>query len=226
MNNTKTNSAEIQKKITQLEALYNNPKTDEKFKPLYKKGIEELKAKLEKAEPKVTETIKKEKPKAPVKKNVSNVVAKSTKPKVEQKVKSEVKNISAKIVEIDGKQYNIDSKEFCDYLVAEFKERRATSKTKTKTKTQPKENKLIENLKKGLVVRFEENKRGVDWEEFRSSDMFYDADTDKIILFTESKFKGGGRKMQREITLTQAEASDMYAKIKNNKKITIYEFYE
>ena len=56
--------------------------------------------------------------------------------------------------------------------------------------------------------------------------MFYDADTDKIILFTESKFKGGGRKMQREITLTQAEASDMYAKIKNNKKITIDEFYE
>ena len=221
MNNTKTNSAEIQKKITQLEALYNNPKTDEKFKPLYKKGIEELKAKLEKAESKVTETIKKEKPKAPAKKNVSKVVAKSTKPKVEQKVKSEVKNISAKIVEIDGKQYSIDSKEFCDYLVAEFKERRATSKTKTKTKTQPKENKLIENLKKGLVVRFEENKgvMGV------SKDMFYDADADEFILFTEITTKNG-KKGQSEEIIDEKKAIDTYSKIKESKKVTIEEFYE
>jgi hypothetical protein len=219
MNNTKTNSAEIQKKITQLEALYNNPKTDEKFKPLYKKGIEELKAKLEKSEPKVTETIKKEKPKAPVKKNVSKVVAKSTKPKVEQKVKSEVKNISAKIVEIDGKQYNIDSKEFCDYLVAEFKERRATSKTKTKT--QPKENKLIENLKKGLVVRFEQNKGVMDV----SQDMFYDADADEIVLFTEITTKNGKKGKSEEI-IDEKKAVDTYSKLKLNKRVAIEEFYD
>jgi hypothetical protein len=219
MNNTKTNSAEIQKKITQLEALYNNPKTDDKFKPLYKKGIEELKAKLEKAEPKVTATAQKEKPKAPVKKNVSKVVAKSTKPKVEQKVKSEVKKISSKKVEIDGKQYDIDSKEFCDYLVAEFKERRATPKTKTKT--QPKENKLIENLKKGLVVRFEQNKGVMDV----SQDMFYDADADEIILFTEITAKNGKKGNSEEI-IDEKKALDTYSKLKQSKRVAIVEFYE
>jgi hypothetical protein len=221
MNNTKTNSAEIQKKITQLEALYNNPKTDAKFKPLYKKGIEELKAKLEKAEPKVTATAQKEKPKAPVKKNVSKVVAKSTKPKVEQKVKSEVKKISSKKVEIDGKEYDIDSKEFCDYLVAEFKERRATPKTKTKTKTQPKENKLIENLKKGLVVRFEQNKGVMDV----SQDMFYDADADEIILFTEITAKNGKKGNSEEI-IDEKKALDTYSKLKQSKRVAIVEFYE
>jgi hypothetical protein len=138
MNNTKTNSADIEKKITQLEALYFNPKTDAKFKPLYKKGIEELKAKLEKAEPKVTATAQKEKPKAPAKKNVSKVVAKSTKPKVEEKVTRQVKKISSKKVEIDGKQYDIDSKEFCDYLVEQFKERRSKSKSAPKKASKPK----------------------------------------------------------------------------------------
>jgi hypothetical protein len=67
---------------------------------------------------------------------------------------------------------------------------------------------------------------GVDYTEFRSSDMFYDADTDKIILYIESKYKGGGRRLKREYPLTQAEASDLYAKIKNNKKIIVDEFYE
>jgi len=216
---------EIKKKIADLQKLIKNPKTDAKFIPLYQKGINKLQEKLQTTEPKEV-MVETKMPKPRVEK-IASKVAKTTKPKAVEKVSKSVKKMDGEKVEIDGVIYDIDSKEFCDYLIEEFKERRANSVSKKAGKvSKPKTSNLIENLKKGLVVRFEENKRGVDWEEFRSSDMFYDADTDKIILFTESKFKGGGRKMQREITLTQAEASDMYAKIKNNKKITIYEFYE
>ena len=208
---------ENEKNLKQLEKLISKPKVDAKLKPIYQIGIDRLKAKIKqekKASRVVVET--EEVVTAPVTK-----MPKTTKPKTQAKPKTE--RVGDTVV-IDGVTYDMDSKEFCDYLVAEFKERRASSKAtkESKSKISP----IIKKLKEGLVVRFEENKRGVDWEEFRSSDMFYDADTDKIILFTESKFKGGGRKMQRETTLTQAEASDMYAKIKNNKKITIDEFYE
>ncbi len=204
---------ENEKKLKQLEKLISKPNVDAKLKPIYKMGINKLKAKIKqekKADKVVVET--EEVVTAPVTK-----MPKTTKPKTQPKPK--VERVGETVV-IDGITYDMDSKEFCDYLVAEFKERRASSKAKKESKS--KISPIIKKLKEGLVVRFEETKR----EEILSSDMFYDADTDEIILFTETKPKMGGRKLQREITLTEAEASDKYAKIKNNKSITIDEFYE
>ena len=204
---------ENEKKLKQLEKLISKPKVDAKLKPIYQMGINKLKAKIKqekKADKVVVET--EEVVTAPVTK-----MPKTTKPKTQAKPK--VERVGETVV-IDGVTYDMDSKEFCDYLVAEFKERRASSKAKKEIKS--KISPIIKKLKEGLVVRFEETKR----EEILSSDMFYDADTDEIILFTETKPKMGGRKLQREITLTEAEASDKYAKIKNNKSITIDEFYE
>jgi len=208
---------ENEKKLKQLEKLISKPNVDAKLKPIYKMGINKLKAKIKqekKADKVVVET--EEVVTAPVTK-----MPKTTKPKTQPKPK--VERVGETVV-IDGVTYDMDSKEFCDYLVAEFKERRASSKAKKESKS--KISPIIKKLKEGLVVRWDETKRGVDYTEFSSSDMFYDADTDKIILYTESKLKGGGRKLKRETILTQAEASDLYAKIKNNKKITIDEFYE
>lgn len=204
---------ENEKKLKQLEKLISKPKVDAKLKPIYQMGIDRLKSKIKqekKASKVVIET--EEVVTAPVTK-----IPKTTKPKTQAKPKTE--RVGDTVV-IDGVTYDMDSKEFCDYLVAEFKERRANAKAtkESKSKITP----IIKKLKKGLVVRFEQNKP----EEIVSSDMFYDADTDEIILFTETKPKMGGRKLQREITLTEAEASDKYAKIKNNKSITIDEFYE
>jgi len=204
---------ENEKKLKQLEKLISKPKVDAKLKPIYQMGIDRLKAKIKqekKASKVVVET--EEVVTAPVTK-----MPKTTKPKTQAKPKTE--RVGDTVV-IDGVTYDMDSKEFCDYLVAEFKERRASSKAtkESKSKISP----IIKKLKEGLVVRFEQNKLEV----IVSSDMFYDEDTDEIILFTETKPKGGGRKVQREITLTEAEASDKYAKIKNNKSITIDEFYE
>jgi len=204
---------ENEKKLKQLEKLISKPKVDAKLKPIYQMGIDRLKAKIKqekKASKVVVET--EEVVTAPVTK-----MPKTTKPKTQAKPKTE--RVGDTVV-IDGVTYDMDSKEFCDYLVAEFKERRANAKgtKESKSKISP----IIKKLKEGMVVRFEQNKL----EEIVSSDMFYDEDTDEIILFTETKPKKGGRKLQREISLTQAEASDMYAKIKNNKKITVDEFYE
>lgn len=204
---------ENEKKLKQLEKLISKPNVDAKLKPIYKMGINKLKAKIKqekKADKIVVET--EEVVTAPVRK-----IPKTTKPKTQAKPK--VERVGETVV-IDGITYDMDSKEFCDYLVAEFKERRASSKAKKESKS--KISPIIKKLKEGLVVRFEETKR----EEILSSDMFYDADTDEIILFIESKPKGGGRKLQREITLTEEQASEKYAKIKNNKSITIDEFYE
>ena len=182
---------ENEKKLKQLEKLISKPNVDAKLKPIYKMGINKLKAKIKqekKADKVVVET--EEVVTAPVTK-----MPKTTKPKTQPKPK--VERVGETVV-IDGVTYDMDSKEFCDYLVAEFKERRASSKAKKEIKSKKGVfSPLIKKLKEGLVVRWD-----------------------------ETKPKMGGRKLQREITLTEAEASDKYAKIKNNKSITIDEFYE
>ena len=203
---------ENEKKLKQLEKLISKPKVDAKLKPIYQMGIDRLKAKIKqekKADKVVVET--EEVVTAPVTKMPT-----TTKPKTQAKPKTE--RVGDTVV-IDGVTYDMDSKEFCDYLVAEFKERRASSKAtkEIKSKITP----IIKKLKKGLIVRFEENKGG----RVVSSDMFYDTDTDEIILFTEFTMKNG-KKSEREVTLTQEQASNQYAEIKSQENITIDEFYE
>ena len=58
-----------------------------------------------------------------------------------------------------------------------------------------------------------------------SKDMFYDADADEIILFTEITTKNG-KKGQSEEIIDEKKAIDTYSKIKESKKVTIEEFYE
>ena len=209
---------EIRKKIADLQKLINNPKTDAKFIPLYQKGIEKLQAKLQTIEPQEVEV---ETPKPRVEKTAPKV-AKTTKPKAVEKLAKSVKKMDGEKVEIDGVIYDMDSKEFCDYLVKEFKQRRANSVSKKAGKTsKPKKSSLIENLKKGLVVRFEIAKG----KRFVSNDMFYDADDNAIFLYTLIEFNTG-KKSEREVRLTQEQAIEEYEMVKADSNYSVIEFYE
>jgi hypothetical protein len=125
-------------------------------------------------------------------------------------------------VEIDGVIYDIDSKEFCDYLVEEFKERRANSVSKKASKVgKPKTSNLIDNLKRGLVVRFETSDDNL----LVSQDMFYDADISAIILYTSTETKRG-KKSEKETVLSEQKAIAIYEMVKANSSYSINEFYE
>ena len=211
---------EIKKKIADLQKLINNPKTDAKFIPLYELGIKRLQQKLESTEPQEVQ-VEVKTPKAKVEKKAPKV-AKTTKPKAVEKVAKSVKKMGGEKVEIDGVIYDMDSKEFCDYLVEEFKERRANSVSKKATKQkEPKKESIINKLKKGLVVRFEISKGN----RFVSNDMFYDSDDNAIILYTLSE-PNTGKKSEREVRLTQEQAIEKYEMVKADSNYSVDEFYE
>jgi hypothetical protein len=211
---------EIKKKIADLQKLIKNPKTDAKFIPLYQKGIEKLQAKLQTIEPQEVE-VEIETPKPRVEKTAPKV-AKTTKPKAVEKVAKSVKKMDGEKVEIDGVIYDIDSKEFCDYLVEEFKERRANSISKKASKqSKPKTSNLIDNLKRGLVVRFETSDDNL----LVSQDMFYDADISAIILYTSTETKRG-KKSEKETVLSEQKAIAIYEMVKANSNYSVNEFYE
>ena len=76
-----------------------------------------------------------EKPKASERKAVSNKrVIKKAKPVAKKptpkKLPKGVQMLSKKRVVVDGKELNVDSKEFCDYLTAEFIKRKEQAKSK------------------------------------------------------------------------------------------------
>lgn len=211
---------EIKKKIADLQKLIKNPKTDAKFIPLYQKGINKLQEKLQTTEPKEV-MVETKMPKQRVEK-IASKVAKTTKPKAVEKVAKSVKKMDGEKVEIDGVIYDIDSKEFCDYLIEEFKERRANSVSKKAGKvSKPKTSNLIENLKKGLVVRFEIAKGN----NFVSNDMFYDADNNAIILYTLIE-RNVGKNSEREVRLSEKGAIEKYEMVKADSNYSINEFYE
>jgi hypothetical protein len=123
---------ENEKKLKQLEKLISKPKVDAKLKPIYQMGIDRLKAKIKqekKASKVVVET--EEVVTAPVTK-----MPKTTKPKIQAKPKTE--RVGDTVV-IDGVTYDMDSKEFCDYLTAQFVQRKEQAKankgTRKKTKS-------------------------------------------------------------------------------------------
>jgi len=211
---------EIKKKIADLQKLIKNPKTNAKFIPLYQKGIDKLQAKLQTAEP--TEVMVETKMPKPRVEKIAPKMAKTTKPKAVERVAKSVKKMGGEKVEIDGVIYDIDSKEFCDYLVEEFKERRANSVSKKASKVgKPKKSNLIDNLKKGLVVRFEISKGNY----VVSNDMFYDADDNAIFLYTLIE-RNKGKNTEREVRLTQEQAIEKYEMVKADSNYSINEFYE
>jgi hypothetical protein len=157
----KTSDADVQAKINKLEALINNPDVSEKDKANFRDALSQFKAKMtsEKKEvvKKPTSTLRKPIARKPT--NVKMVAKKpvATKP-TEKKpiaVKPKKKPITAKVAEkktpkgvvmlsknkvsVNGVEMDKDSKEFCDYLTAEFVKRKEQAKknkgTRTKTKS-------------------------------------------------------------------------------------------
>jgi uncharacterized protein (UPF0335 family) len=162
----KTSDADVQAKINKLEALINNPDVSEKDKENFRDALSQFKAKMtsEKKEvvKKPTSTVKKPMARKPT--NVKMVAKKptatksvATKPMAKKPiaVKPKKKPITAKVAEkktpkgvvmlsknkvsVNGVEMDKDSKEFCDYLTAEFVKRKEQAKknkgTRTKTKS-------------------------------------------------------------------------------------------
>jgi hypothetical protein len=131
-------NAEIQSKINKLQALIDNPNTPENDKKNFQDAIKKFKDKLtteKKEEPKKEEP----KPNASVKKPIVKSKPKKTVKTDEKKVPKGVQMVSKKKFVIDGKEMDVDSKEFCDYLTDEFIKRKEQAKknkgTRKKTKS-------------------------------------------------------------------------------------------
>jgi hypothetical protein len=157
----KTSDADVQAKINKLQALIDNPDVSEKDKANFRDALSQFKAKMtsEKKEvvKKPTSTLRKPMARKPT--NVKMVAKKAvaTKPMAKKPiaVKPKKKPITAKVAEkktpkgvvmlsknkvsVNGVEMNKDSKEFCDYLTAEFVKRKEQAKknkgTRTKTKS-------------------------------------------------------------------------------------------
>jgi hypothetical protein len=149
-----------QQKIDKLQALINDKNIPENDKKNYRDALKQFKEKLasetkEIEKPKPTATAKPVAKKPVAKKPVAKkpttakpvakkpttakpVAKKPTTAKpVEKKLPKGVKMLSKKRVVVDGKEMSTDSKEFCDYLTAEFvKRKEQASKNKaTRKKT-------------------------------------------------------------------------------------------
>lgn len=115
---TKTsNVSDIKSKIEKLQALIDNPNTPETDKKNFEETIKKFQQKLEEEDDSKKKQIVKVKPKP-----------KAT--VVEKKTPKAVTKVSNKTVVVDGKEMRTDSKEFCDYLTAQFIKRREKAKDK------------------------------------------------------------------------------------------------
>lgn len=162
--------ADLQVKIDKFNKIINDPRTEEDEKKKFKSFVQKLEAKQKaemddnKSEKKPAKKEKKEekkpsKPKSSKKKQSTtpkktgdkNKSKSATKP-TKKKSRKGVKTISATKVEIDGKEVDVKSQEFCDYLVAKFKERRAKSKASPKKrKTTSVMTRVSSNIEKGIT---------------------------------------------------------------------------
>ena len=70
-----------------------------------------------------------------------------------------VQMLSTRKVMVDGVEMNMNSQEFCDYLLAEFKERRikAEERKGSKTKTKSVMAKVSDNIEKGITQAIKES---------------------------------------------------------------------
>lgn len=148
---------DIETKIAKLQALIDNPNISEIDKKNYRNGIKQYQDKLTsltptaKTEKKTTTTRKPKttrKPRTtatPVAKTTTNRKTTSVKPKkkttttttkvVTKTLPKGVVMLSKKRVVVNGVEMDTDSKEFCDYLTAEFIKRKEQAKVnKTKRK--------------------------------------------------------------------------------------------
>jgi hypothetical protein len=153
---------EIEAKIQKLQSLIDNPNTPETDRKNFIEAQKKFKEKLaseKPTEPVVKKTTTKPVAKKPItkkpvaKKTTAKPVAKkpttqttkvvtkrpttSAKAPV-KKVPKGVQMLSKKRVIVDGKEMNTDSKEFCDYLTAEFIKRKEQAKAKKTTRKKTK----------------------------------------------------------------------------------------
>jgi hypothetical protein len=135
----KTSGADVEAKINKLEALINNPDVSEKDKENFRDALSQFKAKMTSEKKEVVKkpiatktTAKKPISVKPKKKPITAKVA-------EKKTPKGVVMLSKNKVSVNGVEMDKDSKEFCDYLTAEFVKRKEQAKknkgTRTKTKS-------------------------------------------------------------------------------------------
>lgn len=146
-------SKEIDIQIEKFQKLIDNPKTTDEERERYTKFVEKLKVKKGSSGEKKDD--KKPAPKKDEKKPTPKKEDKKPAPKKKQPANKKprgVKVLSTKRVSIDGKEMDMDSKEFCDYLLAQFKVRREKSKsTGKKKKTTSVMSRVNANIEKGVV---------------------------------------------------------------------------
>lgn len=141
--------SETQAKIDRIEKFINNPenrKNDPATVEKFEKILASIKPKTStSAEEKVeTKSEPKEKPKSEPKQK-----PKSTK-KAEPKVKV-AKQVKTTMVMVEGKEMDMNSDEFCSYLLKKFKDRREKSKNSPKKKTTSVMAKITSNVEKSVV---------------------------------------------------------------------------
>jgi hypothetical protein len=83
-----------------------------------------------------------------------------------EKPQKGVKVTGSSRVSIDGKEVDMDSKEFCDYLLTKFKERREKSKNAPKKRTPSVMSKITTNVERSVVQAIkssvESNKKAIE----------------------------------------------------------------
>lgn len=156
---------EIQKKIDRFTKLIEDPRSTQDEKERYKIAIEKFKAMLPKEEKKEEEKKEdKKEDKKPAEKKASKKSSEKKEEKKEEEKekpaekKKGVQVLSSKRVMIDGKEVDIDSPEFCTYLVSKWHERRAKAeenKTKKK-KTKSVMAKVSEKIEQGITTAIKE----------------------------------------------------------------------
>jgi len=157
-----TGGGEIEAKIQKLQTLIDNPNTPETDRKNFVEAQKKFKEKLasEKPSKPVAEKTTTRKPVArkttakPVAKKPTTAKPVEKKPTTSttktvskrpttakapvKKVPKGVQMLSKKRVVVDGKEMNTDSKEFCDYLTAEFIKRKEQAKAKKTTRKKTK----------------------------------------------------------------------------------------
>ena len=111
----------------------------------------------------IEEEVKEEKPKSKAGRPKGST---STKSEAKTKPQKGVKVTGSSTVSIDGKEVDMDSKEFCDYLLSKFKERREKSKNAPKKRTPSVMSKITTNVERSVVQAIkssvESNKKAIE----------------------------------------------------------------
>ncbi len=129
-------SDEIKSDIEKVQRSINSPSTPENFKPKLKEKLEKLEAELSEVDSKPAPEAKEKKKHAGKKKPATKAHTSglATGQRYDSKKKKGRKSNDTAM--IDGKEYNVDSPEFCDALQAQFLRRRtAAKKNQSKVKT-------------------------------------------------------------------------------------------